>query len=135
MASIDDVRRTALALPEAVEVASRGTAQWKVKDRLFVWERPLRAGDLAALGGDAPTGPVLAARVADEGAKQALIATSPAVYFTVPHFNGYNAILVRLDAISSAELDEIVTEAWLDRAPPRLAAAFARDLPRLAGDD
>jgi hypothetical protein len=123
MASTDDVRRLALAMPEAVEVAKRDGAQWKVKDRLFVWERPLRRGDLEALGDDAPEGPVLAARIADEGVKQALIASDPTVYFTVPHFNGYNAILVRLDVIGPAELEELITEAWLDRAPPRLRNA------------
>jgi hypothetical protein len=46
------------------------------------------------------------------------------VYFTTPHFNGYPAILVRLDRISDADLKELVVEAWLARAPKRLAAAY-----------
>jgi hypothetical protein len=112
-------------MPDAIEVTRKdGLAQWKVKDRLFVWERPLRKGDLAALGDDAPDGVVLGARVPDEGAKQALIAADPATYFTIPHFNGYPAILVRLDEIGLQELEELVVEAWLDRAPPKLAAGY-----------
>jgi hypothetical protein len=124
MASVDDVRRFALAMPEAVEITKPDGAQWKVNDRLFVWERPLRRSDLEALGGHSPDGPLLAARVADEGVKLALIASDPDVYFTVPHFNGYNAILVRLDVIEPAELQELITEAWLDRSPPRLRRTY-----------
>jgi hypothetical protein len=124
VATLDDVRRLALAMPEAVEVDRKGQLFWKVKDRLFVWERPLRASDLAALGDDAPAGVILGARVPDEGAKHALIASAPDIYFTTPHFNGYPAVLVRLAEISVAELEELVVEAWLDRAPPKLAATY-----------
>ena len=40
----------AMALPQATEQIVRGNRVWKVADKFFVWERPLRAGDLAALG-------------------------------------------------------------------------------------
>ena len=63
MATWGDVSRFALALPEAVESDMRGQRAWKVKDKLFVWERPLRKSDLAALGDAAPDGPILGARV------------------------------------------------------------------------
>jgi hypothetical protein len=116
------VRRSALALPEAVETESRGHLGWAVRKKGFVWERPLRKADLAALGDRAPEGDILGARVEHEGAKQALLATQPDVYFVTPHFDGYPAILVRLDAISPADLDELVTDAWLAVAPKRLAA-------------
>jgi hypothetical protein len=122
---LNDVRRIATALPEVSEHSGGHTGRsWKVKERLFVWERPLRAGDIAALGDQAPEGTVLAARIADDGVKQALIASDPTVYFTVPHFNGYNAILVRLDVISDDELEELIIEAWLDRAPPRVRKGY-----------
>ena len=124
MATWEDVRSLAMALPEAAEVTSRETARWTVRGKLFVWERPLRRTDLEALGDAAPDGPVLGARVADEGVKHALIADDPAAYFTTPHFNGYAAILVRLDAIAVPELREIITEAWLLRAPKRLAREY-----------
>ena len=106
------------------EVVSRERAQWRVKDKLFVWERPLRGPDLAALGDRAPEGPILGARVEHEGAKQALLADDPAVYFTTPHFDGYPAILVCLDPIGLPDLEELIVEAWLLRAPKRLAAAW-----------
>jgi hypothetical protein len=125
VASLDDVRRLALALPESREDTGRdGLAFWRVKDKLFVWERPLRASDLKALGEAAPDGIILGARVPDEGAKHALIATAPAVYFTTPHFNGYPAVLVRLGEIAIDELAELIVEAWLDRAPARIAKAY-----------
>lgn len=122
MASWEDVRRLALALPETDERTSgEGHLAWRVKEKTFVWERPLRKSDLAALGDTAPEGPILCARVPDEGAKQALIADDPAVYFTTPHFNGFPAVLVQLGNIEAAELEELVVEAWLARAPKRLA--------------
>jgi hypothetical protein len=128
VATWDDVRRLALGLPETAERASYGGAPgWTVKDKGFVWDRPLRRADLAALGAAAPDGPVLGARVPDLGAKEALLAAQPDVYFTTPHFDGYPAVLARLDRIAVDELEELVVEAWLARAPKRLAAAFLAD--------
>lgn len=124
MANWDDVRRIAMALPETNERPSHGNAFWRVKDKGFVWERPLRASDLRALGDGAPTGPILGVRVEHLMAKEALLADDPAVYFTIPHFDGYPAVLVRLERIPVDELDELITEAWLARAPKRLAQAY-----------
>ncbi len=124
MATWSDVRRLALALPATSEGTSWGSPAWKVRDRTFVWERPLRRADLEHLGDAAPGGPVLGAAVADEGVKRALVADDPAVYLTTPHFDGYAAVLVRLDAIDVAELAELVTDAWLAKAPVGLARAF-----------
>jgi hypothetical protein len=124
MATWDDVRRLALGMPEATEVVSRGLNQWRVKDKLFVWERPLRRSDLAALGDAAPDGPILGARVEHLVAKEAVIAGDPDVFFTTPHFDGYPAVLVRLERIALDDLDEVVVEAWLARAPKRLVKAY-----------
>jgi hypothetical protein len=123
MATWDDVARIALTLPETAAGTSYGNRAWKVKDKAFVWERPLRRADHEHFGDAAPDGPILAARVEHEGAKRALIATRPDVYFTTPHFDGHPSILVRLDAIDPEELVEVVVEAWLNRAPARVAAA------------
>jgi hypothetical protein len=125
MANWDDVRRLALALPETDEHHSHGDAvAWRVKQKAFVWERPLRRSDLEALGDAAPTGPILGARAASPDVKDELIAGSPEVYFTTPHFDGYATVQVQLDRISVEELEELVTDAWLVRAPNRLAKAF-----------
>ena len=88
MATWDDVRRIALELPETSEEVSRDLRHWRVKDKGFVWERPLRRADLEALGDAAPDGPILGARVEHLVAKEALIADDPSVFFTTPHFDG-----------------------------------------------
>ncbi len=105
MATWEDVRRIANSLPEVSEEDMRGALAWRVNKTLFVWERPLRRSDLEALGDAAPDGP---------------IPTDADVYFTIPHFDGYPAILVLLDKIARAELEELIVEAWLSRAPKRL---------------
>ena len=125
MATWEDVRRLALALPETRETVSRDLRRWEVKEKGFVWERPLRRADFEALGDDAPDGPILGARVEHVVAKQALLADPSRVFFTTPHFDGYPAILVRLDEISLEDLQEVIVEAWLARAPRRLARTFA----------
>ncbi len=124
MPTWDDVRATALELPATEERTSRALAQWRVKDKLFVWERPLRRSDLKALGDDAPDGPILGAWVEHLIAKESLLADDPSVYFTTPHFDGYPIVLARLDAIAGDELRELIVEAWLARAPARLADEY-----------
>lgn len=124
MPSWDDVRRIALALPETSEELMWGSPSWRVRGKPFVWDRPLRNADFAALGDDAPQGEILGARVEDLAAKEALIATEPAV-FTTPHFDGYAAVLVELDKIDADVLEEIIVEAWLIRAPKRVAREYA----------
>ena len=124
VADWEDVRRIALALPETSEEKRRGLACWSVRSKSFVWERPLRRPDLQALGAGAPTGPILGARVEHLIAKEALLATDPHVFFTTPHFDGYPAVLVRLPQIALEDLEELVVEAWLARAPKRLAQRY-----------
>src|SRR5271154_3896717 len=124
MADWDDVRRIALALPESSERGSRGLASWRVRDKGFVWERPLRPADIRALGDRAPEGPILGARVEHLGAKEALLADDPEVFLTTPHFDGYPAVLVRLERITLEELDELIVEAWISRAPRRIAEHY-----------
>jgi hypothetical protein len=127
----DEVRRLALALPETSEAVSRDLRQWRVRDKSFVWERPLRRADLEALGDAAPSGPILGAWVEHLVAKEALLQDDPGVFFTTPHFDGYAAILVRLDRIGAEDLEEVITEAWLVRAPKRLVKEYLeRGSPR-----
>lgn len=121
------MRKVALDLPEAREETRRGLMFWIVKDKLFVWERPLRKSDLRALGDAAPQGPILGARVEHLVAKEALIADNPDVYFTIPHFEGYPAVLVLVEKIALDELEELIVEAWLARAPKRLARAYMEE--------
>ena len=124
VATLEDARRIALALPGTSEKVSWGSLHWRVRDKGFAWERPLRRTDLAALGDAAPTGEILGVRVADEGEKTSLVAAEPDVFFTIPHLDGWPAVLVRLGAIGLEELTEVITDAWLDRAPKTLREAF-----------
>jgi hypothetical protein len=129
MASWEDVAKIAGALPEVAESTTYGNRDWKVRKKTFAWDRPLRKKEVEALGGfepegAAPTGEILAVRVADEEAKQALVSSEPEIYFTTSHFDGYPAVLIRIDRIGRAELEEVVIEAWLVQAPKRVAAAY-----------
>ncbi|MEO8263511.1 MAG: hypothetical protein ABI566_13165 [Pseudolysinimonas sp.] len=123
MATWDDVRALALALPGVEDGVSRGTAVWRC-GKLVVWDRPLRQRDRDELGAAAPAGPILGAAVADEGEKRALVAAEPDIFFTTEHFQGYAAVLIRLDRIDRARLAEVVTDAWLAVAPKKLVAEF-----------
>jgi hypothetical protein len=115
MASREDVRRLALALPEAVEEGEGGA--FRVDGKLFAWtwmERPIPKRPRVA------NPQVIAVRVANEGEKQALIALDPEVFFTEPHYDGFPAVLVRLPAVSPDLLERVLTDAWRTRAPGRL---------------
>jgi hypothetical protein len=110
MATWDDVRRIALALPHVEEKPSaRGRAFWLVKGKSFAWERPLRGTDREALGASAPDGPILGARVEHLGIKDALLGDEPEVFFTTPHFDGHPSVLIRLEKIDLEELREVLT--------------------------
>ena len=123
MATWNDVRRKALALPETTEIL-RNTAAWAVRNKVFAWERPLRPSDLKALGARAPRGAILAVWVEDLLVKEARLAAQPEALFTTPHFDGYPAVLIRLGKLRIAALEELLVEAWLTRAPKRLAREY-----------
>jgi hypothetical protein len=132
MATWEDVAAIASALPEVDESTSYGNRDWKVRKKTFAWDRPLRAKEVEALGGfepegAAPTGEILAVRVADEEAKQALVSSEPETFFTTSHFDGYPSVLIRLERINRPELEELLIEAWLSRAPKRVAATYLAD--------
>lgn len=130
MATWADVERIVAGLPAVTSKQSWGATMWCVGGKGFVWERPLRRADLAELGLAEQEGEVLGARVPDEGEKLALLAEDAAVFFTIRHLAGYPAVLVRLDRIGVERLTELITEAWLDRAPKRLARELLGGDPR-----
>src|SRR5690606_33879180 len=72
----------------------------------------------------APEGPILGVRTPDVGVKEALISDAPDVFFTTPHFDGYPAVLVDLDAASVEDLEEVILEAWAAQAPKRLSREY-----------
>jgi hypothetical protein len=112
MASEEDVRELALALPETTEQPSYGTPGFRVKDKLFA---RLREPD------------VLVLFVGSEDEKQFLIAAEPEKFFTTPHYNGHPSVLLRLAAVNRHELAELLDDAWHVRAPKRVLAERERD--------
>ncbi|MFP3882447.1 MAG: MmcQ/YjbR family DNA-binding protein [Actinomycetota bacterium] len=120
MASWDEVARIAATLPE---IEARGR-EWRVRGKLVAWERPLRKSDITALGGDAPSGDILAIWLPSLDVKDALLAADPAVYFTTPHFDGYRAVLVRLEEARADEIEELMIEGWVDRVPRSMSGPF-----------
>ena len=125
MATIDDAARIALELPEVTEGTTFGNRAWSVAGRNFAWERPFSKADIRRFGDETPPeGPILAVRVEDLGDKEAVLAAHPETCFTIPHFDGYAAVLVKLPVAAEEELRELVTDAWLTRAPRPLADRF-----------
>jgi hypothetical protein len=124
VATWNDVSSIARELPAAEEGVRFGDATWKVGKNVFVWVRPLRTRDYEELGDAAPTGQIVGASTADVGEKLALIDENPKAFFTTAHFEGFPAILIALDHVDRERLREVVTDAWLARAPKRLAAEF-----------
>ena len=110
MATVDDVRRIALALPEVIEKPWFNTPGFRVKDKGFLRVRTEAEGGLVVFVGDV-----------DE--KAALLASDPETFFTTPHYDGYPTVLVRLEVVGLDELAELITDSWRIKAPKRVLAA------------
>src|SRR5262245_60008619 len=114
MASIDDVARLAGRLPKVGEGQRFGNRTWLVAGKAFAWERPFSKADLRRYGDvPPPRGPILAVRTADLGEKEAIITANPEAFFTIPHFDGFSAVLIQLSKIGAKELEEAIVDGWL----------------------
>ena len=113
MADWETVRELALTFPE-VEASSSDRVAFSVRGKGFAWEARERDG-----GG-------LAVRV-DRDEKELILESDPDVYFTSPHYTGFPAVQIRVEAIEREELHARLEDAWLIQAPKRLAAAYAAE--------
>jgi hypothetical protein len=125
MASIEDVAKLAKGLPEVTEGERHGNLSWSVAGKVFAWERQFSKADVKRFGAEAPPqGPILAVRVGDLAEKEAVLATYSKAFFTIPHFDGYAAVLIQLKAVPRKALRDAVVDAWLACAPPNLAEQY-----------
>jgi hypothetical protein len=126
VATLEDVSRLARELPEVTDGERHGNRTWFVAGKAFAWDRPFSKADIKRFGDQAPPeGPILAVRVEDLGEKEAVLAAHPDAFFTIPHFDGYSAVLIQLRLVSPAALREAITDGWLACAPPALAARYS----------
>jgi len=125
MITIDDVALLALDLPEVTEGSRHGNRTWSVSSKVFAWERPFSKADIRRFGNETPPdGPILAVRVDDLHDKEAVLAAGLRGFFTIPHFDGYAAVLIQLERVTKRALREAILDGWLACAPPKLANSY-----------
>jgi hypothetical protein len=126
MATMRDLDELALSMPEATKEVDDGRPTYAVHGKFFCFHRRARADAVDPETGERLTD-VLVFRVADPGEKEAILQDDRGFFFTTPHWNGYNAVLLRirdLDQVDREELGDLVAGAWLTRAQKRVAKAW-----------
>lgn len=127
VATLDDAGRMALELPEVTEGEHHGRRTWSVVGKGFAWERAFSKADLKRFGDvTPPDGPILAVRVEDLGEKEAVLAAQPKAFFTIPHFDGYSAVLIQLKKVTKKALRDALIDGWLACAPASLAEEYLK---------
>lgn len=127
-ARVEDIHETAAALPGVtIENGSSGNPVYQVRGKSFIFFRNPRPDALDPATGER-LGDVIVLWVADDADKQSLIGDPATPFFTTAHFNGHLSVLLRASLIGELtrqEIIELVEEAWLSRAPKRLAATWS----------
>jgi hypothetical protein len=122
MATLRDLERLALALPGAEKSEEEGRPSYSVNGKYFCFHRRARPDALDEQGERLTD--VLVFRVDGQESKDLILGDPRGIFFTTPHWNGYPAVLVRirdLKQLKVAELRDVVVDAWLTRAPKRVA--------------
>jgi len=125
VASLADVTGVVSALPEVSEGERHGHRTWSVGGKAFAWERPFSKADIRRFGAQTPPEePILAVRVEDLAEKEAVLAAGNAGFFTIPHFDGYAAVLIELRRATPDSVRDALTDGYLACAPAPLAQRF-----------
>jgi len=125
MATIDDVARMALELPEVTEGERHGNRTWSVNGKVFAWERSFSKADIRRFGDVRPPDePILAVRLDDLEEKEAVLAAGKRGFFTIPHFDGYAAVLIQLSTVTKRALRDAIVDGWLACAPTALTDEY-----------
>ena len=125
--TLDQAAEVALELPEVKESVGGHNARrmWSVGKKAFAWERPFTKADIKRYGSETPPdGELIGVRVEDLDEKEAILAAGTKGIFTISHFDGYPAVLIQLKVIGKKALREVLIDAWLAVAPPKLAEEY-----------
>lgn len=128
----------ALELPDVEEGDRYGGRTWTVGGKVFAWERGFSKADIKRFGDETPPdGPILAVRVEDLDEKEAVLAEGRKGFFTIPHFDGYAAVLIQMKTATKKPLREALIDGWLSCAPAKVADEFMkkRSSPRRSSGD
>ena len=129
----DDVDKVARGFPGVTVGAKWGKRTWLVADKGFAWQRPFSKADLKRFGDETPpSGDILAVRVDNLDAKDALLAIAPPGFFTIPHFNGYAAVLIELRRARAADVRAAIRDAYraVASSPPSRKTTSSRSSGR-----
>jgi hypothetical protein len=122
-----DVGVIATSLPGVTVGARWGNQTWMVGDKGFAWHRPFSKADLKRFGDETPpAGEILAVRVESLDAKDALLEIAPPGFFTIPHFQGYPAVLIELRRARARDVRAAILDAFRAVAPARVKPAAPR---------
>lgn len=103
----------ARAFPGVTEGVRYGHRTWVIGKKVIAWERAFSKADIKRYGDKpVPKGPILAVTVADLLEKEAALAANPKSFFTIPHFDGYAAVLIQLEKVTKRALQAALAHAY-----------------------